>query len=122
MARYTNYPNGITSGGLVVGGPQTAVALAASGGAALNPATDLTALYTITPTASETLTASSAPVGYIVVLKVVTSGTSTYTLTFGTGFVTTGTLATGTSDAKTFTLTFVGDGTNLVELARTTAM
>ncbi len=118
----TNFPNGVSSDGLIVGGPQTAKALAATGGAAIDPANDLTQLYTVTPTASETITASSAPVGYGVTLKVLTSGVSSFTLTFGTGFKTTGTLATGTSDAKVFMVSFVGDGTTMNEVSRTTAM
>jgi len=51
-----------------------------------------------------------------------TSGTTSYTMTFGTGFKTTGTLATGTVTAKTFVLNFISDGTSLIETSRTTAM
>jgi len=51
-----------------------------------------------------------------------TSWTSSYTLTFATWFKTTGTLATGTSDAKYFTLNFVSDWIQAIELSRTTAM
>lgn len=97
-----------------------AVVLAASGGDALDPTKS--SLFTVTPTASETITASSAPVGAYVSIVVTTSGTSSFTLTFGTNFKTTGTLATGTVSAKVFTITFVGDGTNMNEVARTTAM
>lgn len=98
----------------------TSTALAASGGDALDPT--LGTVFTCTPSASETITASSAPVGAYVTLVVTTSGVSSFTLTFGTNFKSTGTLATGTSSGKVFTVTFVGDGTNLNEVARTTAM
>lgn len=97
-----------------------AVALAASGGDALDPTKSN--IFTLTPTASETITASTAPVGAVVYVVVTTSGTSSFTITFGTNFKSTGTLATGTVSAKVFTVTFIGDGTNFNEVARTTAM
>lgn len=80
-------------------------------------------LYTMTPTASKTLNfAAVPPAGTEVFLKVLTSGTSSHTLTFGTNTLATGTLATGTADAKVFVVSFVSDGTKLLETARTTAM
>lgn len=97
-----------------------AVALAATGGDALDPTKS--SLFTLTPTASETITASSAPIGARVSIVVTTSGSSSFTVTFGTNFKTTGTLATGTVTGKVFTVTFVGDGTNMNEVSRTTAM
>lgn len=51
-----------------------------------------------------------------------TSGTTSYTLTFNTGFKSTGTLATGTVDAKYFTVNFISDGIQAIETSRTTAM
>lgn len=98
----------------------TSTVVAASGGDALDPTDGQ--VFTLTPTASETLTASSAPVGAVIYLVVTTSGVTSYTLTFGTNFKSTGTLATGTSTGKVFVVTFVGDGTNMNEVARTTAM
>jgi hypothetical protein len=53
---------------------------------------------------------------------IVTSGTTSFTITFGSGFKTTGTLATGTVTARTFTINFVSDGTNMIEMSRTVAM
>lgn len=80
-------------------------------------------VYQITPTASQSLTfAPDGLPGQLYVLKVVTAGTSSYTLTFSTGFKTVGTLASGTADAKVFTVTFISDGNGLTELARTAAM
>jgi hypothetical protein len=76
----------------------------------------------LTVTGNKTLTTTVPPAGSICNLIVLTSGTNSFTITFGTGFKTTGTLATGTSDAKVFVVSFVSDGTNLYEMSRTTAM
>lgn len=76
----------------------------------------------LTVTADKTLTSTIPPAGSRCTLIVLTSGTDTWTITFGTGFKTTGTLATGTSDAKYFVLHFVSDGVTLYEVSRTTAM
>jgi hypothetical protein len=53
---------------------------------------------------------------------ILTNGTTSYTITFGTGFKPTGTLATGTSSARIFVVNFISDGTNLYEAGRTAAM
>lgn len=76
----------------------------------------------VTPTANRTYTTTVPTAGQRKTLIVLTSGTSSYTLTFGTGFKTTGTLATGTVTAKVFVVNFVSDGTSLIETSRTTAM
>jgi len=76
----------------------------------------------LTVTGNQTLTTTVPPAGSMCTLIVLTSGTSSFTITFGTGFKTTGTLATGTSDAKVFLISFISDGTNLYEAGRTTAM
>ncbi len=113
-----------TSGDVLAGGQIrsfTSTALPASGTNSVN--FGLGQVYTITPTGATTINASPVPpVGSIVYLVVTTSGTTSYTITFGTGIKDTGNLATGTTDAKVFTVTFVSDGTNLNEVARTTAM
>jgi hypothetical protein len=77
---------------------------------------------TVTPNATGTFTSTVAPAGTLCALKITTSGTTSFTLTFGTGFKTTGTLATGTVTAKVFMLTFWSDGTTLNEISRTAAM
>lgn len=79
---------------------------------------------TLTPAQSETInvTVTGAVKGQLYVLKITTSGTSSYTLTFSTNFKTTGTLATGTSSAKVFVMLFYFDGSTLNEVSRTTAM
>jgi len=79
-------------------------------------------VFTLVPGADMTLSAVKGVSGQMLTLVVTTSGTSTYTLTFGDGFTTTGTLATGAADAKVFTLTFVHNGSGFVEISRTSAM
>lgn len=98
----------------------TPAALASAATIAFSPSTVVT---THTPTQSETIN-FSAPVaaGTEIFLEIVTSGITSYTLTFGTNTKSQGTLATGTVSAKTFVVSFVSDGTNWVETARTTAM
>lgn len=79
--------------------------------------------YTLTPAEDETIAGVTtyARKGATYRLIVVTSGTTSRTLTFGSNFKSTGTLATGTVTAKTFVLTFTFDGTNFIECSRTTA-
>ena len=79
-------------------------------------------LFTLVPDQNCAITPSNGYEGQVIDLEITTSGTSTYTITFSSPFKTTGTLATGTSNAKKFMLTFVYDGTNYVERSRTTAM
>jgi hypothetical protein len=79
-------------------------------------------VFTLTPGQAETINASNISAGQRVNLVVTTSGTDSYTLTFNTNFKTTGTLATGATSGKVFVVAFVSDGTNLNEVARTTAM
>lgn len=76
----------------------------------------------VTPNATATYTTTVPAAGAICVLSILTSGTTSYTITFGTGFKSTGTLATGTVSASYFNITFVSDGTNLIETARTVAI
>ena len=98
----------------------TSAVLASSATIAFTPSTVIT---THTPTQAETINFSAPAVaGTEIFLEVVTSGASSFTLTFGTNTKTQGTLATGTTTAKTFVLGFVSDGTNWVESSRTTAM
>lgn len=82
------------------------------------------ALSTLTPGEDETIAAvtTGAVKGKTYYIEVVTSGSTSRTITFGSNFKTTGTLATGVTTAKTFLLAFVFDGTNFVEVSRTTEM
>lgn len=96
------------------------VALAGTGTVSLNP--DLGEVFTMTPSGAVTLNAASAPQGARVTLIVTTFGTSSYNVTPTTNFKSQGALATGTVSAKVFSISFVGDGGNLVETGRTVAM
>ena len=81
-------------------------------------------VFTITPTGNITLTvlASNIPSGIIISIVIKTSGVTSYTITFGTGFTATATLSTGTLDGRYYTISFACDGVNLREVARTAAM
>lgn len=76
----------------------------------------------VTPNANGTFTTTIPPKGTRCDLIITTSGGSSYTMTFGTGFKTTGTLATGTSSGKIFNIAFLSDGTSVNEVSRTTAL
>lgn len=96
------------------------VALASTATIALDTALGNT--FTHTPTQAETINAATVVPGQRLTFIITTSGTSSFTLTFGTNFKSTGTLATGTVSAKVFTIEFISDGTNYNEVARSTAM
>jgi hypothetical protein len=75
---------------------------------------------TITPTGACTFNASGGTIGQRCTFLVTTSGTTSYTLTFGTGFRKVGTLATGTVSARFFAVTFFCYAANSwQEIART---
>jgi hypothetical protein len=89
------------------------------------PAIDATLgkIFTVTPGEAEAITVSGGVVGQEIILKVLTSGATSYNLTFGTGFgANAGALATGVTTAKVFVVRFVHDGTSFVEVGRTAAM
>ena len=79
-------------------------------------------VFTLTPAQTCTINASGGTAGMRATLVITTSGTASYTITFGTGFKSTGTLATGTVTGKKFCISFVYDGTNYLETSRTAAM
>jgi hypothetical protein len=76
----------------------------------------------VTPNATASFTTTVPPAGTRSTLIVLTSGTTSYTMTFGTGFKTTGTLATGTVSARYFIFQFISDGTSVIEASRTVAI
>jgi hypothetical protein len=76
----------------------------------------------VTPTANATYTTTAPAAGKRVTLIVLTSGTTSRTITFGSGFKPVGTLATGTTSGRVFVVSFVSDGVNLYEASRTAAM
>lgn len=94
--------------------------LGTSGTVSLDPS--LGDVFTITPSNNVTLNAASTPAGAEITLIVTTSGTSSFNITPNTNFKSQGVLATGTVSAKTFAIKFVGTGSSLVEVSRTTAM
>jgi hypothetical protein len=79
-------------------------------------------LFTLTPTEAADILVSNGKNGQNISLVILTSGASSFTLTFDTGFVATGTLATGTVTAKTFVVTFKNVNGTFYEISRTTAM
>lgn len=82
-----------------------------------------TTVVTITPSGACTFNASGGVAGQRCTFIVTTSGASSFVLTFGTNFVSTGTLATGTVTAKRFCVSFIcKDGTTWLETGRTVAM
>lgn len=74
------------------------------------------------PSATGTLTSTVPAAGTHCHLILVQSNTSAKTITFGTGFKPTATLALGTTASRVFVVGWVSDGTNLYETGRTAAM
>src|SRR5208337_1806037 len=79
-------------------------------------------VFTLTPAQTETINASNCTAGQQASLIITTSGTTSYTLTFSTNFKTTGTLSTGTTTAKVFTISFMCNSSTATEMSRTAAM
>lgn len=75
-----------------------------------------------TPNSTRTVTSVVPRAGMRRTLIILTSGTTSYTITFGTGFKSAGTLETGTVTGKRFVIEFVSDGTYLIETRRTAAL
>jgi hypothetical protein len=67
-----------------------------------------TAVKTCTPTGACTFNAdgTAGAIGDTVTFHFTTSGTASFVMTFGTNFRKTGTLATGTTSARFFSVTF----------------
>jgi hypothetical protein len=72
--------------------------------------------------ADTTLTSAVPLAGTEGTVVIVTVGATSRTVTFGTGFASTGTLATGTAADRRFVVRFISDGTRLLEVSRTTAI
>ena len=101
--------------------PETSAATPATTGTmTVNMTTDI---ITITPTGACTFNAASGGrIGRIVTFVITTSGTSSFTLTWGTNYRKTGTLATGTTSARFFAVSFRYVATNVwQEICRTAA-
>jgi hypothetical protein len=94
---------------------------ATTGAMTVNMAT--ASVFTITPTGACTFNASGGYAGQTASFSILTSGTVSYILTFGTNFKVTGTLVTGTVTGKYFTIDFIcRNGTLWVEAGRTVGM
>lgn len=76
----------------------------------------------LTVTAARTLTTTVPAAGVRCSVLVLTAGVSSFVITFGTGFRTVGTLATGTVASRVFVVSFISNGTALYETGRTAAM
>jgi len=76
----------------------------------------------LTVTANRILTTNVPPAGSEAMTIILTSGTTSRTITFGTGFKPVGTLATGTTSGRVFVIHWISDGVNLYENGRTAAM
>lgn len=81
----------------------------------------VTPIITITPTNACTFNATGGVTAQRLTFVITTSGASSFTLTWGTNFRSTGTLATGTTTAKIFCVSFIYTGSVWVETARTIA-
>lgn len=80
------------------------------------------AIFTITPTGACTFIAPAGTPAQVLTIVFTTSGVSSFVMTFGTGFKKVGTLATGTTTAKTFVVRFICIATNSwAEMSRTAA-
>ncbi len=84
-------------------------------------------LWTLTPTDDQDITINDAgwagaTAGDESNFVFTSTGTNDEIITFGTNFVTTGTLTLSATAAKVMTMRFIYDGTNWCELSRTTAM
>lgn len=80
-------------------------------------------IFTLSQTdgTAATINAVNVDNGVELTLVVTTTGTTGETLTFGTNFKSTATLAVGTTTAKKFVLKFVGVAGTLLEVSRTAA-
>jgi len=97
-----------------------AYALLANDTLAQNYAVNRTTKLTVT--GNRTLTTTVPSAGSEAFTIILTSGVSSFTITFGSGFKPVGTLATGTTTGRVFVIHWISDGTNLYEAGRTTAM
>jgi VCBS repeat-containing protein len=96
---------------------------ATTGTMSIASSTSINTVVGIVPSGACTFNAPAGIAGQIMVFSITTSGTSSYNLNWNTNYKSTGTLATGTVTAKTFTVTFVcADGTTWHEISRTGAM
>ncbi len=107
----------LTSGTVLSSAGVTAITSSAS----MSADCSLGNVFTLVPGHTGTITFSNMVAGQPIWLILTTSGTNSYTLTFA-GTTSIGTLATGSSDAKVFVVSFIGEtASTLNEVKRTTA-
>lgn len=111
---------GATGATGATGAPGPTFVTLASGATAMALATNTG--VKVTPNANATYTTTVPAAGLERQIIILTSGTTSFTITFGTGFKPVSTLVTGTTSARVFVLVFLSDGTNLYEQSRTVAM
>ena len=75
-------------------------------------------LSKVTITADTTLTTTVPKIGSTAFVLVVSSGVTSRTVTFGTGFKAVSTLETGTTSGVEFVIQFISDGSSLIEVCR----
>ena len=112
-----------TSAGGWINFNRSAIEILGTSGA-LFPVMAMHAVSSLTPTADcNVFGGPGAPIGERWTLKVTTSGTTTFNITFdGASMISQGTLVTGVVSGKTYAVTFVFDGTVWTETGRTLAM
>jgi hypothetical protein len=79
-------------------------------------------VFTLTPGEDENISISNQAAGQTITLIILTSGATSRTITFGTGFKPSATLATGVTTGKYFIVRFFSDGSNCYEILRTAAL
>ena len=75
-------------------------------------------LSKVTISADTTLTTTVSRPASMAYVLIVSSGATSRTVTFGTGFSATSTLQTGTTAGVEFIVQFISDGTKLIEVCR----
>lgn len=95
--------------------PVVAALSGTTGTVSLDPTT--LDVATVTPSGDMTINASATTVKRLSVI-ITTSGTTSRTVTFGTNFKANGTLATGSTSGKIWSVDFVSNGAAFVEFSR----
>jgi|GEM_PF-3165999 len=114
-----------SNGNLMVAGALTvtgAVSTPLSPGSTVAITASAGTTYTLTPAQAESITVSGGVEAQDLYLLITTSGATSYTLTFSTGFHSAGTLATGTATGAVFVVHFKDIGGTFYEVSRTAAM
>jgi len=109
----------VTAGGQIRSSTVTALTIVSGTPNTANINVSAGQLFTLSVTATVTLTITNPVAGAQVFLIITNSGASAKIITFGTNIRGLGTLTTGASGGEVYTINFVCDGTALYEFART---